>query len=797
MKVTALLTAFIILVQVHARSQEDIFTLSGNVADSMSNEKLVNASLLLKGETDTLLRWSTICDSQGGFILKDIIPGNYILTVSHTGYLASTQKVQVYKNEKIFFKLLKANTALASITIFSEKKLVTHTSDKITYNVSESAVTSSDNLYNIILNVPGVVESNGTLFYQGKPLLILLDNKSNNLTGEDLKNYLSGMLGANVDKLEVLLNPSSKYDAQGGAAFNIRSVKNKNYGLTKSITLGAGSGTYFRNTAGFALNYRNTKINIFGGYDFNYQKQFFRLNSFYEFTTAATIDLLEHNIRTHNNHSIRLGIDYDIDKRTSLGFLFKGFQNYRHRNIKNTSVYTPAPGVPDTLAIANTFTNAVFKSPSLNIYFRRQLNKSGTELVFNGDYFDYTKKWDEDMITAFSDHIGNTISPSKYLLNKSPAHNYIKSVTADLYQSLKNGKFEAGFKLGSSRTDNNVLWQELFSNTWKTDSGKTNHFIYKENVYASYINASKNYGKFTIQAGLRFEATRANGISITINKITESNYNNLFPSVSVQYKPVKTQQFLVNYRKSIRRFGFDIINPFVLIRGPYLFHQGNPYIKPSFFNSIDVSWSYKNKLIISSGFSAVKYPMSYAFRKDGSTNATIGTFLNFSSGKLYNSSINYTEKFFKSKWTSINSVNFLHTQLPGFDSEIQYSNSYVLNTVNAISLPAKFTMELSAFYRSPFLDGTVWQNAEYAVSMGFSKLVLKSKGSLKLSCTDLFNTQISNGRTDGAGVRINAYWKPESRFVNLLFTYRFGNLNVKANKNRNTGIEEEKSRMAQ
>lgn len=143
----------------------------------------------------------------------------------------------------------------------------------------------------------------------------------------------------------------------------------------------------------------------------------------------------------------------------------------------------------------------------------------------------------------------------------------------------------------------------------------------------------------------------------------------------------------------------------------------------------------------------------------------------------------------------MNSLTFLHSALPDFDSQIQHNNNYALNTINNILFPKSISVELSAFYKSPLLDGTVRQSATYGLTVGASILVLRSKGSLRISCTDVFNTQIFHNRTDGDGIRIDAYWKPESRFGNLLFTYRFGNLNVKASKNRKTGIEDEKNRM--
>ncbi len=790
---TALIITILLLHAIFAAAQLNSFFVSGFVSDSASKEKMGNTTVILKIKGDSLSR-STITDTNGNFRFDNLKAAKCILYISHVGFIPFSKEIDLIKNEAISITLVKANTTLADVNIFSEKKLVTHTADKVIYNLAEGAVTSSDNLYNIILKVPGVSESNNTLFYQGKPLSILLDGKSNNLSGEDLKTYLSSFLGTNTDKLEVLLNPSSKYDAQGGAVFNIKSVKNKNYGLTKTIIIGIGTGIYVRYPLGFALNYRNKKMNIYGGYDFNHNQQVFHLDALLSFANNASIDLMDHDVRTRDNHSLRLGVDYDLSKNTAIGFLFKGLQNYRHRVVKNISIYTPGINLPDTVATVSTIGDSKYIIPSLNIFFKKQLSKTGSELAINLDYFDYRKEWNDDFISDYFNRSGNKIAPTNYLLDRSPAHNRVKSFTADYLHPYKNGKLEAGLKLTESKTDNNVLWQQLVNNNWETDQLKTNHFIYKEDVYASYINISKSYRKLAIQAGLRYEATRSNAISVTIHKITANEYNNLFPTISLQYKAEKSQ-LLISYRKSIRRFGFDVINPFVIIQSQYSYHQGNPYIKPSFFNSIDLSWNYKNKLSVGAGYSAVKDPMSYAYKKDNGSNISVGTFLNFKSGRLYNSSLNYTEKIFRGKWTSINSVGFLHCELPDFNSHIQHNNSYTLNTVNTIALPAKISMELSAFFNSPILDGTILQGVFYATSIGFSKPVLKSKGSFKLSCVDVFNTQIVHNNTDGGGIKINAYWKPETRFANLLFTYRFGNLNVKANKNRKTGIEDEKNRM--
>lgn len=791
---TVLLTTCLIFCIYPIFSQQT-FTVSGLVTDSISKEYLSTATIKLRQANDTLF-WNTVTGNNGKFVFNNVASGKYVFRVSRVGYESVDKDVVINGDDHLIISLLRSNAILSNVTVISDKKLVTHTQEKVAYNVSEGAVTASDNLYNIILKIPGVTESNNSLFYQGKPLSILLDGKSNNMSGEDLKSFLYGMLGTSIDKLEVLLNPSSRFDAQSGAVFNLRSLKNKNYGLTENITAGTGTGTYFRYNAGFTLNYRDSNINIYGGYDFNHQKQFFLLKALLGFNTSpSVIYLIDDNIRTHNNHAIRFGIDYDLNKKISLGLLFRGFQNYRRRAVINNSVYSPGSNIMDTLVEVITNTNATFKSPSLNLFLKTKLFSKSADFTINLDYFGFHKKWDEDLTTTYADKQGNVAAPPGYLVNRSPADNSVKSITTDYFLPFKKGNLETGLKITDSKTDNDVLWQQLFNNMWQTDDGKSNHFIYKEDVYASYINLSKNYKKLTVQAGLRVEATRSKSMSVTTNMKTANKYNDFFPSVSFQFKPAKDQQLSINYRKSVKRFGFDIINPFVVTQGPYSYHQGNPYIKPSYFSSINVLWKFKNKLVIGAGFSAVRNPISYGYRKYFNTDASLGSWLNFGNGRLYNSNISYTAKLLKGMWTSINSLNFLHSELPDFNSHIQQNNNYVLNTVNNVLLPRNISIELAAFYNSPLLDGTVRQSSTYGMSLGISKPVLKSRGSLKLSCTDVFNTQIFHNRTQGDGIRIDAYWKPESRFGSLLFTYRLGNLNVKANKNRKTGIEDEKSRM--
>jgi hypothetical protein len=787
-----LLTIILVFVIFPAIGQ-NAFSISGTVTDSTTKDILVNASVSLRGVGTTAKRL-VVTDEKGCFIIDQLKEDKYIVEVAYIGFIQLKQTILLQKNEIIAISLQKATGDLANVTVTSGKKIITHNSDKIVLDVKESAVSASDNLYNIILKVPGVSESNGSLYYQGKPVSILLDSKSNNLSGEDLKSWLSGMLGTHTDKLEILLNPSAKYDAQGGVVINIKSQRNKNYGTTRSVTLGIGSGTYLRSPLGFSLNYRDSTINIYGGYDYNYIKQYFHLDALFDFNNdPSVIDLSDHNIRAQDNHAIRFGIDHDLDKRTSAGLLFRAAKNFRRRKIFDRSVVHSGTSAPDTVVTVNILTDASYFIPSLNVYFKRKLSAKGAELVVNADYWSLSRQWTDNIDGWYSDIMSNPIS-NYYLNNSSPTKNSVRSITADYAVPINKWNMEAGIKSSESRTDNNVLWERLLNNEWKTDSSKSNHFIYKENVHAAYINLTTTYSKWNIQAGLRAEFTRSVGNSLTLKMITERKYSDLFPSVNIQYRPSAKHLVSLTYKQSIKRFGFDIINPFINLQGQYSYHKGNPYIRPSYFKSFGINWSYKNSLVVSGSFSLVKDPISYAYEK-GPDNTSHGTYLNFSSGRLLNGSVNYTAKLLRSKGISINAVNFSHTELPDFNGYIQHTNNYAISSTNTIALPSKFTLEVSGLYNSSLLDGTVWQSEYYGMSAGIAKQLFGAKGSLKLSCTDIFDTQVLHFKTKGNGINISSEWKVESRFINLLFTYRFGNLNIKANKSRKTGIEDEKARM--
>jgi len=797
MKTLSILIAFL-LAGITSFAQQKNNDLVGVVADSLKQIGLPNASVHILNTTDTTHAATTTSDAQGIFRFSNLPDGKYTYTVTFVGYEKYTGNITLNHATPtppfpVFLTAATKKLAAVTVTAAALKPFITQSLDKMTLNVAQSPLAAGGNAWDVLLRAPGVTEQNSNLNLQGKSINVLIDGRPTNLSGEDLKNYLTTLPANSIDKVEIISNPSAKYDAQGGSVINIKLLKNKNFGTNGTITAGIGTGKYLKDNAGISLNYRNKKINLYGSYDYQYNKQYYDnvSNRMVDANTSIVQD--EYDIRKRNNHSYKAGLDYDINKNTSFGVLLRGSTNFRDRDVTNHSVVTTAGNNTDSSSNVYTQGYARFFNPSVNVYYKTTFD-SAKELTINADYFNYNKQWNDDFTTHYYDKTGMESQQPFLLRDNSPANNTIRSITADYTQPSKIGKWEAGVKTAFTTTDNNVLWEQQAGNKWTTDSTKTNHFIYKENINAAYISFSKTIKKYSIQAGVRAEQTNTEGNSVTLNQTTKNSYLNVFPNLAVQYSKSAMQQFGLSYRRSIQRFGYDIVNPFIVYQSQYSYSQGNPYIQPMLMNSIEFSHSYKYQVFTKLGYTHISDVLAPVYKQAPSGNAIISSYDNLNSADVYSGSVTWMKSLLKGKWISVNTGGAFYAKYNAA-SQANAKVTGFFSTNNTFSLPHQVKAELSGSYYSPIASGVYLIHPMYSVNGGLSVPVMKSKGSLAFNVTDIFNTQVMKiDVTQGVNIHYNN--KAESRFVNLVFTYKFGNNKVKASKTRKTGIEDEKGRMS-
>ena len=774
---------------------------SGKVSDAKTTLPLKNATVSFITAAGKYK--IEITDAQGIFNIQLPGEGIYNLQINFTGYKTFSKDSIAINHQTL--SSLSFNAAmdtlektLQNVTVTAPRQFITQTAEKIVLDVAASPVAAGGNAYDILLAAPGLIEQNNNVQFRGKSVNVLINGRPSNMTSDDLKNFLSSMPANSIDKIEILPNPSAKYDAQGGSVVNIKLAKNKNLGTNGTITAGLGSGRYARYNSGLNLNYRNNKFNLYGSYDYAHNAQYYDNSSNRILTSSLNITEDEHEVRYRNNHSAKIGLDYDINKNNSVGFLVTDYVNFRDRKLSNNSVLNYTAAATDSSSKVFTDGFARFASLSANVYYKTKIDSTGKELTINADYFNYDKNWNDNYSTHFYTPSGTEYAPVYSLMDNSPGENSVKSITADYVQPGKKYTLEAGIKTSFSKTDNNVLWQYANANTWKTDEGKTNHFIYNENIYAAYINYKRQIKKYSFDLGIRAEHTASKGESITLNQINTRDYTNIFPNIAVQYAHSQDVQYGFSYRKSIERFGFDVVNPFVIYQSQYSYYQGNPNIQPMIMHSFEFSHSWKYQLFTSLSYTYIKDAINTVYRQNDASKLIINSVDNLSSASVYNATVTWMKTFLKGKWTTTSTAGAFYAKYSSSSDSIQLQNAKVtgyVNINNTFRFKKGITAELSGYYHSPIASGVYQQKSFSSINAGIAKDVLKGKGNLKLNVKDIFNTQLE--RYDVLYQNINSSYrnKTESRFINLVFTWKFGSNRIKAVKNRQTGIEDEKSRM--
>lgn len=680
---------------------------------------------------------------------------------------------------------------LSTVTVIAAKPFVTQKGGKVILNVSESPIAAGGNAWEVIRRGPGIIEQNEVLTFRGKKIMVLIDGRATNLDGEELRNMLSNMPANAIASVELISNPPARYDATGGALINIVTTKSKKFGTNGTLTAGTGAGSYGRYNAGGTLNYRNERLNAYGSYDYRYTQSYSDV-----FTTRnlSSVHLTEntHRVSEYNNHYAKAGMDYTINAKHSFGLIAKGGISIGHSVSFNRSL------LGDSTVITDRKNYSRISTPSLNLFYKWNIDTKGSSLTFNADHFVYEKKWNDDFNTRYFNPEGNESANPYNLRDQSPAINKVQSLSLDFTLPTKFASFEAGLKSTFTRTDNDVLWEEMRKALWQTDSSRTNHFIYHENIYAGYVNARKQIGKYSLQAGLRVEETGTKGDLITWNKQTQRDYFNFFPNLNIAYSPNDNNELSISYRKSIQRFKFDVVNPFVVFRSQYSYYEGNPDIRPSIAHAIEVSHSWKNELFSSIGFTHYVDALSEVYRPGKTPVSVISRSENLGTGDMLSATVSHTISWMRNKWNMTNTVNGMfckyNTPDPDQNQGIWTAN---ITSQQTILLPMGFKAELFGSYTSPMIIGAYRIRSVFTMDAGISKSLFSNQATIALSMSDVFNTNISRFDVKGFGVNSWNRNKQESRFIKLNFTWRFGNKNVKVNSNRRSGVEAESRRMGE
>jgi len=768
--------------------------ISGIISDENRN-MVESASVSLLHARDSSLVKTVTSDKSGKYRFNGVADGKYLLSVTAVGHSISYSRAFEVSTGKQITGLdtivLKKNVnELKEVAVVGRKPFIEQKADRMIVNVDASPANTGTSVMDVLEKSPGVtVDKDGNISLKGKQgVTIMIDNKPTYLNSTQLAVYLKSLPSSAVDQLEIMTNPSAKYDAAGNSGIiNIKTKKNKAKGFNGSVGLTYTQGVYAKPNANTNLNYRNGKFNIFlnAGYSYWQGFQDLDINRTYLNPSDKQINSIftQHtNMKfTNPELNVKAGMDYYLSNKTTLGFVVSGFRNDEMDKSQST-IYLKDPNqVVDSIVYSPSTNHTKWRNNSYNLNFRHQFDSSGTELTADADYITYRSNSDQyfDNITYDPDWVEKN---ETILTGSLPSEINIYSFKSDYSHPFRHDlKFEAGIKTSYVNTDNNANYYNLINGVPYVDTTKTNHFLYRENINAAYINLNKQYKKWNIQAGLRMENTNYSGHqlgnSYTVNNNDSSfskSYVNLFPTVYISYQANSKNQFSVNYGRRIDRPAYQDLNPFLFFLDEYTYKAGNPYLQPQYTDNIELSHTYNNFLTTTLNYSNTRNFFTETFEQDG--HATIVRDGNI--GRRQNAGIAVSAQIpIRKWWTAIVYANVNYNQFTGvlYGDPIDVSaTTFLANLNNQFRFANGWSGEISGFYRTKGVEGQILVDPLGQASAAVSKQLMHDKANIKVAMRDIFYTQKVRGSINFQETEATFYNVRDSRQVSLTFTYRFG-----------------------
>lgn len=824
-KMLTLLTIALTTLSFVGQAQFKSGKISGTVIDG-STRTIESATITLVRAADSSVAKMSVADKTGKYQFEGVAEGNYFVTITAVGHqkgFSETFAVSASAAEITLktIELVPVAKTVAGVTVTARKPLVEQKLDRTIVNVEAAATNVGATAMEVLEKSPGItVDKDGNISLKGKQgVQVYLDGRPSYLSGTDLANYLRSLSAGQLDQIEIMTNPPARYDAAGNSGIiNIKTKKTKQFGYNGSISTTWSQGRYAKFNESANFNYRKNKVNLFANLGYNNRKNFQDLDIQRKFIDAGTKEVKslfdqEGRIREGGqSYNGKVGLDYFVSKKTTLGAVFNGFYNPgTFSNTSNVFIYDPSR-VLMSKTISTTSNDRKWKHYSGNLNLRHVFDSAGTELTVDADYLNYNSTNAQDLFNHFYKPDGSPLSKSDTLLGSLPQTIRIYTAKSDFTKQLKgNLKFDAGVKTSFVKTDNNAMYDNVVFGKAILDSGRSNHFIYDENVNAAYVNFSKPLSKkVSAQLGLRLENTNARGNSTgytwsaTQGKFVpfvssfKRNYTQLFPTMYLQYQHNEKNSFVLNYGRRIERPDYEDLNPFITFLDKYTFEQGNPNLSPQFAHNVELSHTYNGFLTTTLNYNRTTDIIEDVLEQNPDVNETFVKKSNIASRQQFGISVNAGGQI-KKWWMANLWTNLYNNHYKGMVNGDQISigaTTLQLNLTNQFKFGKGWSAELSGFYTSPLTEGVFQIRAFGQVGAGITKQVMKGKGTFRLSGRDIFLNQKINGTSRFSNIDAAFQQRRDSRQVALGFTYRFSKGKISNSQKRKTGgADDEKNRV--
>ena len=743
-----------------------------------SNSKNISDAEIMA--TKGNLKFFTVSDSEGKFHLDTKENGEFQIQIYHDGQSVLSEKINIQGNLQKNFTFSPPKTTetqVETVTLSGRKKLIERKVDRLVFNVENSVAAQGLDAIEALGKTPMLRTTDTAISIAGKSsVAVMINDKMVNLSGDALINYLKTLRSDDIAKIEVITTPPAKYEAEGKSGLiNIVLKKNTSLGWNASLQT---SGNYYYGRpivgtrSGGTFNYQGKKLsvttnlstadNIWMGNSYN-NNQNFNDPDYWNTTTQSS------NHFKYSGGNVKA--EYKINDKNLVGISYNYSRTKSNEKADNTTNILNGTNYSEFTSNANNTNKR--NTHNATLFYDIKLDSLGGKLGFSGNYLEYNSK---------ANNFYNTVTNVVTATNAQPANDYkIYSGQVDFEKTIHKVKTEMGAKFTKFENYSIFNFYNLINDEAIFNSTRSNDFIYNEENYAAYASGSFDINeKWKAKLGLRYEYTRLKGYSPTENLTNKNEYGKFFPTAYVSYQPNDNHSFSVNYSRRIGRPYFGELNPFRYFTSEFEYSSGNPYLRPTFTNTIELGYVLKSNFNVTAYYNQTKdnYDRIQRF-ENGIKFSTTENFYNTERAG-FNVSYNYN----KIKWLETNVfVNAFYTSSKSFVTESVsklegYGADFTIDNTVFLKKDKSLAWNLGYWQDLPYKDGNTQYKNVSVLYTGMKISLMEKNLIFNLFLNDILNTSRSKGTEYYSDFSSNYYYRSKTRSLNLSVTYKFGNSKV-------------------
>jgi ferric enterobactin receptor len=772
--------------------------IKGSVADA-KNQPVVSANILLMNAKGNAFVKAGISDENGVWSIENVAKGVYLVKIQFLGfqtYMSTPLSIEAQKTVEMPVISLKDDTqTLNTVEITYKKPFLEQRAGMMVVNIANSIAGSTGTLGDALKKVPGLLVLNGKVEIIGRPSVnIMIDGRTTEYM--DVESLLRDLPADQIERVEVISQPDARFDAAGsGGIINIVLKKNVSLGINGHISTWVAQGDFLKYGTNASISRREKGLNLYASTSLfhNPTQETYDIKRQVGSETFSNVNYMPSNAQAV---VLRGGVDYNFNKKHTVGFGVNSSFSTNNRLYNNQTAIFSANNVGNRFRTLNDIQRQS-RNISGNVYYTFEMDTAGRKLEWSANIVNY-RRTASNLLTTEKLTDFNFNIPTRR--NTEPGRTQIFASRLDYTHPLsKNATFTTGLKISHADLDNNVLSSLQNNAEWTTDMGLTNHYLYKEDIMAAYLNSTIKFGKVEWQSGLRYEYTRSNGYSATLDSTLTRSYGQLFPSTSFSVPVMKIMGKQINamaaYSYRINRPSYGTLNPFVRFLDAFTYERGNPTLKPELTHSGNLSLTFEGKPFFTLEYNRTNDAIQTVSDQNDKTRVTYGFDENIAKYTQFGGHLFVPLMFIK------NLDGFAGVRIHRNIYESDYlgnkldlkSTSFIAFLQANYKINKHFSTELGARYIKGGLRGLVQMGDLFMMDAAVKGKFFDNRLEVALSVDNPFSN-FFDGKILYQNQNIDVVTKWEVKVVDLTLKYKFGNKFLKDRKSAKNSADEEMRR---